>query len=229
MRNAAHLLAPALQAVSAMFKRVGAFIFVSMFGIGCGVGDDPDFEPEPIDPNPNGLVCTDAFKVTGTFTAGLPARPTTDNTDPLDPIPFSGCWPYGTWTFTVTRDPGDENIQDIDGDLKVDRCGAVEGTQGATVDASYSMVVTRETVMTDEQYYNKYVLSGQTGAGADTMWNGKVVHRVKVTEGGGGECEGGIELYSVDGTSYWNLHPALTGTTISGFGDFAIYKSNQRL
>jgi hypothetical protein len=210
-----------------MIKRVGACILVSIFGVGCGVGDDPDDKQPPvdeIDPNPNGLVCTDAFKITGTFTPGTPARPTVDPADPT--APFTGCWPYGTWSFTVSRDPGEENIQDITGDQKADRCGAVSGTQVASFDSSYSFVVSR-TPDAEAEYIDNYTLPGATVVSGRTMWNDKVLYKVKVTEGGGAQCEGGLELYSADGKSYWNLHPQQGDTTISGFGDFHLYIDKQ--
>jgi hypothetical protein len=203
-----------------MINRVGSFVLVSILGVGCGVGDDA--KVEPIDPNPNNLVCTDAFKITGTFTAGLPARPLTD----AEGAPFTGCWPYGTWNFTVTRDTSEENIQDITGDQKGDRCGAVPATQAATFDASYSFTVTQQPDA-NVDFIDIYTLAGQTVSGGKTFWNDKVVFKTKVTEGGGGECEAGIELYDRSGTSYWNLHPALTGNTVSGFGDFGLYEDAQ--
>ncbi|HWO21088.1 MAG TPA: hypothetical protein VNO30_20110 [Kofleriaceae bacterium] len=205
-----------------MINRVGAFILVSTLGVGCGVGDDA--KVEPIDPNPNGLVCTDAFKITGTFTPGTPARPTVDPEDPT--VPFTGCWPFGTWNFTVTRDPLEDNIQDITGDAKGDRCGAVSGTQIATFDASYSFIATR-TPDPNSDFIDSYSLAGQTVQGGKTFWNDKYLFKLKVTEGGGGECEAGIELYDRGGTNYWNLHPSLKGTTINGFGDFGLYEEPQ--
>src|SRR5215218_2236425 len=94
-----------------------------LFGIGlltaaCGVGDDDDFKPDPIDLNPNGVVCSAAFAITGTFAAGTPARPVE--------VP-TGCWPVGLWTFTAAIDPA-ADVLDIDGDGKGDRCGTVAGT-----------------------------------------------------------------------------------------------------
>jgi hypothetical protein len=203
-----------------MIHRVGACLFVSFFAVGCGVGDD---DVLPNDPNPDNLVCTDAFKVTGSFVAGTPERPITDPENPTDP--FTGCWPVGTWNFTASLDPGDENVVDITGDQVGDRCGAVGGTQAATFDASYSFTVNR----TDDGdgWVDSYVLNGAVQEGEQWRWNDKLLFRLKVTEGGGGECEGGLELYSADGKSYWNLKPALTGNAISGFGDFKLYEESQ--
>lgn len=195
---------------------------VPLLGVGCGVGDDGDDDIiGPPDPNPNGLVCTDAFKVTGTFTPGTPARPVLDD----EGEPFTGCWPVGTWNFSVTLDPTDENILDVTGDQQPDRCGRVSGTTAAGFDAAYSFSVNR--VLEAEGYVDDYVLTGAVQEGEKWKWNDKYLYRLKVTEGGGGECEGGLELYSLDGKSYWNLKPALTGTELTGFGDFGLYVEPQ--
>jgi hypothetical protein len=204
-----------------MIQRIGACILVSSLAVGCGVGDD---ELEPLDPNPNKLVCTDAFKVTGTFTAD-PAWPR-PATDPGGE-PFTGCWPVGTWNFTVSLDPADDNIQDITGDQQGDRCGRVTGTQPATFDAAYSFTVLRMQDPNGEDTVDDYRLNGSVQEGGKTKWNDKWLYKVKVTEGGGGECEGGLELYSLDGKSYWNLHPMLEGTALTGFGDFHVYQEVQ--
>ena len=208
-------LAPALHLTGPMIQRIGACILVSFLGVGCGVGDD---ELEPIDPNPNNLVCTDSFRITGTFVPGTPARPTMDPDMPLDP--FTGCWPVGTWNFTVSIDPSDENIQDITGDKQPDRCGRVAGTSIATFDSGYSFTVTRVQDANGTDFVDDYRVNNLP---AD-----KKLYKVKVTEGGGGLCEGGLEIYSLDGLSYWNLHPALNANnTLSGVGDFHIYEEKQ--
>ena len=204
-----------------MIQRIGACILLSSLGVGCGVGDEG---VDPIDPNPNKLVCTDAFKVTGSFVPGTPARPVTDPEDPASP--FTGCWPVGTWNFTVTIDPTDENIQDITGDQVADRCGSVTNTSIATFDASYSFTVNR-TADANEDWIDSYTLTGSVQEGTKTRWNDKYLYKVKVTEGGNRECIGGLELYSLDGKSYWNLQPAQAGTTINGFGDFHQYQEPQ--
>jgi len=204
-------LAPPLHTIIGMTQRLGAFILVSLFGVGCGVGDD---KVEPNDPNPENIICSDSFKLTGTFTPGLPAR---DADSP------TGCWPVGTWTFTAALDPSSEGIRDITGDQLADRCGEVARTTAATFDASYSFTVSR--TMDGDGWIEGYQLAG-TSVAADgrTMWNDKVLYKLKVTEGGSLDCEGGLELYSPDGKSYWNLHPTQAdGQPIGGTGDFVLY------
>jgi hypothetical protein len=188
-------------------------MLVSLLGAGCGVGDDDTLPPTP---NPNGMVCTDAGKVTGTFAPGTPAKP-----DDVE-----GCWPVGTWNFTVALDPSDDNVLDITGDDQPDRCGRVTGTSPGTFDASYSFVVER--MLTDDGWDESYVLTGAVKeSDGRYRWNDKILYRLKVTEGGGGECEGGLEFYSLDGKHYWNLKPSKTGTVLDGVAEFAIYKEPQ--
>jgi hypothetical protein len=209
--SAAFRLAPPLLSISGMNKRLGAFCLVSLFGVGCGVGDD---KVEPNDPNPENIVCTDNFKLTGTFTPGLPAR---DADSP------TGCWPVGTWNFTAALDPSSDTIRDITGDQLPDRCGEVAKTAPATFDASYNFTVTR--TMDADGWVEDTQLTGATiGPDGRTMWNDKVLYKLKITEGGTLDCEGGLELYSQDGKSYWNLHPTQAdGQPIGGTGDFVLY------
>jgi len=52
--------------------------------------------------------------------------------------------------------------------------------------------------------------------------------RIKVTSGGGGLCEAGLELFSPDGTKVLNLKPALQADlTINGFGEYDVYRTDQ--
>lgn len=52
--------------------------------------------------------------------------------------------------------------------------------------------------------------------------------RMKVTSGGGGLCEGALEIYSPDGKILLNLHPALQADgTINGFGELEVYAKDQ--
>jgi hypothetical protein len=52
--------------------------------------------------------------------------------------------------------------------------------------------------------------------------------RLKVTSGGGGLCEGGLEIYSMDGKTIWNFKPALQADgTLNGIGEIEMYGSDQ--
>jgi hypothetical protein len=189
-----------------------------------GKGPDPDLNP---DPNPNKLVCSDAFKITGTLTTAAPTKPTTDPNDPASP--YTGCWPVGTWNFTATIDSADDAVLDLDKDGVPDRCGRVAGTQAPSIDtAGYSFTYAR-VIDTAGEYTDTLTVAGATEVdnGTHLKWKDKYVYKVKVSEGGGGDCEGGLELFSQDGKSYWNFHPALTGTEIAGQGEFRIYQEAQ--
>lgn len=51
---------------------------------------------------------------------------------------------------------------------------------------------------------------------------------IKVTSGGGGLCEGGVEIYSSDGLVVLNLKPALQADkSITGFGEYDLYGTPQ--
>ena len=59
-----------------------------------------------------------------------------------------------------------------------------------------------------------------------------VMHNsVKVSSGGGGLCEGILELFSDDGLQTWNMHPTLNTFNASGAlggqGEFAIFRVDQ--
>jgi hypothetical protein len=193
-----------------MAQKVGACVIFSVL-VGCGVGGGEG--GESIDENPLGIECTDAFKITGTFTPST-ARP----------VDVAGCWPAGTWTFSVTLDPTDDNILDVTGDMLPDRCGKVAGTQPATFKQSYSFTVTR----TDDGdgYVDSYTMSGISN---DCAQPGECLARLKVSEGGGLECEGGVEIWNADRKQYWNLKPeqATGQSALQGFGEFTQYVEAQ--
>lgn len=206
-----------------MTQKAGACVILSVMLAACGVGSDAgddgggdDGPVEPTTPNPLGIQCTDAFKVSGTFTPGT-ARP----------ADVGGCWPAGTWTFSVSLDPSDDAILDITGDKMPDRCGKVAGTQAATFKSSYSFVVTR--VDDGDGYADSYVMATGQPFQTSCASPGDCVARLKVTEGGNRECEGGLEIYSADRKQYWNLHPAQdTGVaTLDGFGEYTQFLEPQ--
>ena len=202
-----------------MIQRLGAFLLLSsVLGVGCGVGDDSGETP----------LCSEPVTISGTFKPGTPARPATDATPDETGAypPFTGCWPFGTWTFSVTVNQSADALQDFNNDGAADRCGQVPDTKAATFEPSYSFDVTRMPDAAND-FVDSFTLAGSTQDGAKTLLNDMVLYKLKVTEGGSLECEAGLELYSKDGKSYWNLHPAQGGTKIEGTGDFYQYKSSQ--
>ena len=174
-----------------MTRTFGAFVLVGSLVLGaCGVGDekaDTDDRNEQL-----GIVCNATFTTTGTFAAGMPARPAGE----------TGCWPVGTWTFTAKLDMN-------------------ECDQAPSVLASYSFKVDRAVdpdPTKDEGYVESYTWLG----GTDLK-----VRKVGVSALADG-CQGGIELFSADGTQFWNMRPHLAPDgSLAGFGEYALYDSNQ--
>jgi hypothetical protein len=188
-------------------------VFSLLFVAACGVGEDANTEERP--PNPLGIECTDSFLVSGTFTAST-ARP----------VDVGGCWPAGTWTFSVSLDPTDDHILDITGDKLPDRCGKINGTSPAAFKSSYSFTVTR----TDDGdgFVDAYAMNGG-GFAADCSQSGDCVARLKVSSGGARECEAGLEIYSADRKQHWNLKPEQqTGeTNLTGLGEYTQFINAQ--
>lgn len=166
----------------------------------CGVGSDkPAFDPD----NPNYYACSSGYTLTGTFAAAAPARP----------ADVGGCWGVGTWTFTAAIDPAYTAV-DITGDGQPDKCA---DSAMPTLAASYSFSVTR--------------VMGERGWDEVVTFNGEVsqLHRLKVSEGGGRECEGGLELYLPGDVDFLNFKPnqSTDSTVIDGRGDFVRYSFPQ--
>jgi hypothetical protein len=81
--------------------------------------------------------------------------------------------------------------------------------------AQYQMVVMRD--VDDNQTYTL----------ASDPSNRSV--RLQVTSGGGGLCEGSLQIYNSDGTQLVNLSPSLQAdSSINGHGQFELYGSDQR-
>ena len=178
-------------------RNVGALILLGLSVGACGVGDE-DSTPDSDDRNEKlGIVCDATFTLTGTFVAGMPARPAE--------VP-TGCWPVGEWTFTAK--------------LADTTCAA--GPDGApaiiAVLPSYRFSVGRIEGADMQGWVDTYTWAGDQAA----------VRRLKVTEGGGGDCEGGLELFSADGTQFWNMKPAQEGGVLSGVGEYSKYTENAR-
>ncbi|MGE0871696.1 MAG: hypothetical protein AB7P03_24265 [Kofleriaceae bacterium] len=153
-------------------------------------------------PNPDEVLCRAVFKVSGSVTEA-PARPVDE-----DGQPITGCWAKGLWTFTAELNTEETNLEDSP-------CtGSDAPAQLAT---EYKFRVTE--------------IDAPDGSGKaeEYEWLGdpELLYRLKVSEGGGGECEGGVQLYSADDRGYYNFKPALTGATIDGFGEYALYQGAQ--
>ena len=197
-----------------MTKAGACLLSTTLFFAACGVGDDSG--PNT---NPNRQKCSAAFKTTGSFQAGSPARPI----DPATTLPIGGCWPVGVWTFTATVDP-DAAVPDLNGDGVGDRCGD-SGTTPPTVEASYSFRVDRMDDPASDGLLESYTYLGSSAN----------FFKVKVSEGGGGDCEGIMEMVSRDAKEWWTFNPNICtsadcippSNNIAGAGDYILYLEPQ--
>lgn len=116
------------------------------------------------------------------------------------PAEISGCWPIGTWTFTAAVGEHD--------------CAAAP-----TPLPQYQIRVDRDLTSEDPDFSWIYTyVTDPNDATAD----------VSVTSGGGGLCEGIVMVYSADGKTVWNMHPALQAdNTLNGTGDYEVHTINQ--
>jgi hypothetical protein len=118
-----------------------------------------------------------------------------------DGTPYTGCWPIGTWTFTAAVEgPGD-----------CDNTPSLLPQYQFKVD---------EMLDADGIPYqvNTY------------MTDPTVRHRVKVSQGGAGLCEGELNLFSADGKEVWILKPSMYADLhLEGEGEYQLYGSDQWL
>jgi hypothetical protein len=167
----------------------------------CGVGDDGGL---PSTPEPR--ICSANLAITGNFTIGAMVPDKVNNTTnepPGDGQPdFTGCWPTGTWTWTLAV--ADSNC-----------------ATPPTPEASYSFRTDYVPDAGGEPQYEHTLLAPQLTTN----------YRLKVSSGGGGLCEGILEIYSQDGKESWILHPALDvfnqSGPLTGVGEYAIWKEAQ--
>lgn len=222
--------------------KAGAFLVCAMFTAACGVGDED--ENVPIDPNPLKAVCSAGFKTSGTFEQSAPKVDDNDTpADTTDDIPIEGCFPIGTWTFTATLDPAVE-VPDIDADGTPDRCGE-EGTAAPELLGSYVFRVDRVSSTDGSGKIDKYFAKcgseffdmndPAARTACASALGGFQIARLKVTEGGSGECTGNMELFDSTFKKHWNFHPSQTSTptpsqtTIAGFGEYTEFENPQQI
>jgi hypothetical protein len=128
------------------------------------------------------------------------------------------------WTFTATIDDTAE-VLDITGDGNGDRCGEVANTQPPALESQYSFRVDRVEDPDSDGLIETYAYLGSSAEFFD----------VKISEGGGGDCEGILEFKSADSTQWWTFNPNICtsancqppSNTITGTGDFTAYLEPQ--
>jgi hypothetical protein len=184
----------------------GRFLLLGLLSLSlsaCGVGDN-DMPDLPMTPEPR--VCSSTLAITGTFTIGA-AVPDEVNNDtqlpPGDGMPdFTGCWPTGTWLFNLAVGENSCETPPVPLAEYRFRTDYVDDAMG-------------------EPQYEYTLLAPQLTTN----------FRLKVSSGGGGLCEGILEIYSPDGLESWNLHPALNSFNmsgpLSGEGEYALWTESQ--
>lgn len=185
--------------------KLGAFVL--LFVAACGVGDD---STPPDDKTPR--TCNAKGTITGTWTSSM-ADPDLDGDGAPDVL---GCWDVGTWTFTATlTDAGN--------------C-----SPAPTLLPSYSFVATR-TITPAGCTQGPNTTCELTDESWSYTTNAATHNRTKTSEGGGGICEGQLELFSDDGKSVWTFTPVLTSyndtamttAVLGGQFEFATYPDDQ--
>jgi hypothetical protein len=115
------------------------------------------------------------------------------------PDDITGCWPVGVWTFSASV-----VSNECDGDPALLSEYAFEITVLADADGEL-------------QQQFEYL----SEAGDDIV-------QMDVSSGGGGLCEGGVQILSADGLREWNFKPSLQADdTLAGHGQYREYFDSQ--
>jgi hypothetical protein len=150
-----------------------------------------------------GITCSTFYSASGTFV------PDTNNPPPAN---FSGCWPIGAWSFSLTVST------DASMGGGVDTCSS-SGHEPTTL-AKYQFTGTTS-LDQDGDPVEKFTYTPQSS-------DPNVHTTIKVTEGGTGICQGGLSLYDSTGMKVWTLQPELNAdNSVTGNGEFDLYGSNQ--
>lgn len=178
----------------------GLLSLSSLVGLaGCGLGDASE--------DLNAITCQTSLAITGTFTLGQAAA-TYPDYPTAQPPDANSCWPVGKWSFTVASAATQES--------SAPQCTT------ATFESRYEFDVTR--VLDDgvtKSYDGFDKITYLTNSAANV--------RLKISQGGSGSCAGIFEIFTPDGKTVYNLHPALNPATnaLTGTGDVTTYQVSQ--
>lgn len=176
-------------------------LLISLVFVGaCGVGDEETSTPDE-------RICSATLSITGMFTMSSPAPDVLNNQTnmpPGDGMPdFTGCWPTGNWSFSAAID--------------TTTCSNLQ--QPAQ---TYQFTTTYTQASDGQGGEYDYALV------APTLATGE--YRLKVSSGGGGLCEGVMELYLDGGKKAWLLHPALNvfnqSGPLTGVGEYGEFEQS---
>ena len=119
-----------------------------------------------------------------------------------DGTAYTGCWPIGTWTISATYATGD-----------------CSDTQKPALLPQYQFKG-EELIDADGINYQEFTY----------MTDPSVHHRVKVSQGGDGLCEGELNLFSADGKQVTILKPEMySDLHLGGTGELQVYGKDQWL
>ena len=150
-----------------------------------------------------GILCSTFFASSGTF------APDTANPPPTG---FTGCWPVGSWQFSLTVST------DTTSGGGPDTCAKTGHAQ--TPLAMYQFTGTT-TLNQDGDPVQQFSYTRQPG-------DPNVNTTIKVTEDGSGVCQGNLSLYDTTGTKVWILQPELNAdNSITGNAEFDLYGTDQ--
>src|SRR5664279_3251496 len=152
-----------------------------------------------------GILCSTYYSASGTFVPNAADPP---------PANFSGCWPIGAWTFSLTLST------DTTAGGGIDTCST--GGHEPTTLAKYQFTGTTTLDQAGDPVEH-FTYKAQS--------NDPNVHTtIKVTEGGTGICQGGMSLFDTTGTKVWTLSPELNvDNSITGSAEYDLYGSDQWL
>jgi hypothetical protein len=149
-----------------------------------------------------GITCSTFYSSAGTFVP---------NTADPPPTGFSGCWPIGQWTFSLTKDINESNGGGSD---------TCAGSNEPTPLAQYQFT---GTTMNDTQGDPEEIFTYNPQTNDPNVNN-----TIKVTEGGSGLCQGSVTLYDSTGTKVWSLSPELNANnSITGNAEYDLYTTDQ--
>ena len=150
-----------------------------------------------------GILCSTFYSSSGSFIPNAADPP---------PANFTGCWPIGAWTFSLTLNT------DANTGGGMDSCSTTghEPTPLAMYQFTGSTTLDQDGDPVENFAY--------TPQASDPNVN----TAIKVTEGGTGVCEGNVSLYDATGTKVWTLSPELNAdNSVTGSAEYDLYGSDQ--
>jgi hypothetical protein len=186
--------------------RLVAICFLGSAAAACETGNGASVDaarPPPSEAGNTqlGIICSTFYSSAGTFAP---------NTGDPPPTGFSGCWPIGVWTFSLT--------------MVAPSAGSGSACAGSNVPTPLTQYEFTGTTTTDQDGDPEEVFTYNPQPDDPNVNN-----TIKVTEGGSGLCQGDVSLYDTTGTKVWTLSPELNAdNSITGTGtEYDLYGTDQ--